>query len=223
MPQAVPAAPAQPQSPSTHPWDEDQAHRIAHKLVENMGHMFDAFVGQIAKDDLRSEAVAAMRRHHRRFNPAKSQYSTFAYMVGQGRLQDVARALRRRLKHEKAYAEQVMAENRVALLELPQEEGEPVHEWLERVFGAARYAYRPGAVKRGPGHPAWYSVPQCLAVALLMHKRKLSTRGCREMFLADPRLLRAVRMTHIPSHTWFNRARQVFHGTLDAHGLKLVA
>jgi hypothetical protein len=218
----VQAAPAQPQSPSTQPWDEDQAHRIAHKLVENMGHMFDAFVGQVGKEDLRSEAVAAMRRHHRRFNPAKSQYSTFAYMVGQGRLQDIARALRRRLKHEKAHAEQVMAQNRVALLELPQEDGEPIHEWLERVFGAARYAYRPGVTRARRGRQ-WYSVPQCLAVSLLMRKRHLSIRGCREMFLADPRLPRAVRMTHVPSRDWFHHARQVFRATLDKHGLKMAA
>jgi hypothetical protein len=200
----------------------DIAAKTAHAVVDNMQHLFDAFRGQVSKADLRTEALEAIRKHHRRYDPGKSAYNTFAYICAQGRLLDISRTLRRRLRRETDYAEQVRAENRVAVLELPEEEGQPLHEWVERVYAAARYAYRPGACPPKRGRK-WFSVPQCIAAVLLMRKLKAGVKGTAQIVREDPRLLRALRMTHAPSFMWYSRARVVVNGLIEQHGLTWAA
>jgi hypothetical protein len=130
---------------------------------------------------------------------------TFAYVVGARRLA-LPRVAFPNLPVELSADQDVEREGEAVEVPAFSEDSPPLADWLAQAFVKARYAHRPGMVRRGR---KWFSVPHCVAAVLLMRRLNLSSRAAAELLAEREDLRRAMRLTRAPSHPWFFSAGRI--------------
>ncbi len=187
----------------------------------------------LCRDDLRQHAMTVAMGVFSKFDQARGSFSTLLYNAIQYRFRDLRRGRGREGNRVRAICPtpNQPGEDRHldALTEIRDwyEAGEgaglpggmggddetddawlrKVYEFAQGVFDDRRRGPRPGRIERGVVVRV-YSRAQRVAVALLMRKRGLSTRGAKRLFKRRGTMRRAMGFEVTPSHWWFSKARR---------------
>jgi sigma-70-like protein len=166
-------------------------------------HLFGSFP-EINRDDAKQEAMLAICRQWCSYDPSKSQPQTFMYQRAQSALIDLARRCASGKGRVKRAAEQMREKdfwhNDPDLADTDR----PLDEMLAENLAIARKLFSKRRYRSGRRA---FSMPQLVAIAMLMRQKKIRSIRCRQTLLARPELLLALKLKSVPSDRWLRDAR----------------
>jgi hypothetical protein len=189
-------------------WTQRRVRALVREAVKKKWPMFAAFK-DLSIDDLEQIGMIRALELAPKYS-GKSAYSTWITRGVNFALIDLWRKRSRAAKREDAVAD-IKAQQAAGVEESePEEREEDLVTWLARVYRAAQKVHPPATTSR-IGRPG-YSKAMAVAIAALMRRMKLSSRGA-QMLLQQRADLRAALGKSlaegvVPSHPWFSAARR---------------
>lgn len=197
---------------------------LVKSTVDRKFGMFAAY-RDLSKDDLFQDGLERALLVHPLYTPGKGKYSTFISCAVGRCFIDIIRKRSREVKRRDVFVRGARPKrgwDLAALAEirdwfeagesagLPGGAGgddETLAEWLAKVYRFACGVFPDRTPGRGGRN--WFTPAQRVTIALLMRRKHLSTRGARELLLADAQsgegeLAAAIGLRHVPSHQSFH-------------------
>lgn len=187
---------------------DEQIQKLVHDVAVRHMYLFAHF-REYGLDDLVSEGMEAMVRNWHKYDSVKGAISTFVNQIVRIRLLYVHRGLDRRLKREtrvvrerqdRTFAPDFTESMAEAVILWESDPDRPLADWLSDFRIRVQRAVPVPKARRGR---KWFSFSQTAAVAALMARMNLSTRGVEMLLRQREELRRALRLRHVPAHWWF--------------------
>lgn len=180
------------------PFDPIHVRPIVRDCVTRKLHLFAAYP-DIGLDDLIQEGMVRAALAHARWRASKARYTTWINRCVAFCIIDLYRKASKGGFTKRRSLEGLLTEHAAT----DHSEDGDLGQWLVGIMHEAK-RLRPGKVRRGR---KWYSRAQCIAVAALMARLRLSCRGAVAYFTQRKDLAYLLRFYHIPSYRWFHRTR----------------
>lgn len=183
-------------------FNDNDVRGIVAEAVRRKMHLFCSFK-DIGREDLLQEGMIRARQVHEKFDPKKAAYSTWIYRAVSCRLIDLCRVRSRQASRD------ALVPRGEAVAAPPGADGpaDPpeLAEWLHGVYAAAMKVHGKVRVRTGR---KWFNPAQAVALVMLMRRQKLSTRGAVVYLQTRPDLCTILRLRHVPSRMFFQRAEK---------------
>lgn len=204
------------------PPDVEQLIRIVTSAVLRKRQLFKPYKDLELPEDLVQHCMPRAMQMHQKFDGDRAQYSTWITRGVNFALLDYLKSRRGEQRKVDTLEGELrpQAEAEDGALEVirdwftagcptpPDAPNLTLIDWAANVYRQARKVFPDRSGRRGR---SWFAPAQVVTIAILMRRKKLSTRGCRDLLEMNQELRQAIGITkrrNIPDQCWFARAAQ---------------